>query len=83
MTMKHVIDGLMQATHCPSHHALSLRVGIDKAAISRMCSGKCNGIGIEKLDQIQTLTGVSPDDIFAWFRMPDGTVLGRIPGVRE
>lgn len=82
MTMRHLIDGLMQATNSPNHHVLGLVVGIDKATISRIQSGKQPNMHINTMSQIQHCSRVPFDTLFMWLRMPEGAVLGRIKEMR-
>lgn len=70
MTMQHVIHGLMQVTKVKNHHQLSVLFDVPQGIISRLAHGKFNGMSMANLSQIQSVSGVSFDTIFAWYRLP-------------
>jgi transcriptional regulator with XRE-family HTH domain len=79
MTAKHLLDGVMQATGARDHSHCSKLLGLDPSTIHRLDKGKRVGVNISTLDQIQQVTRVPFDTLFAWYRLPEGAVLGRIP----
>ena len=78
MTVKHILEGVMQHTKARNHNHLSKMTGLDTAAISRIVAGESVGMTIRSLDRIQRTTGVPIDTLFAWYRLPEGEALGRI-----
>lgn len=78
MTARHILEGVMQWTKARSHHQCAVLLGMDPASISRLHQGKQTGLTIATLDQIQRRTEVPIDTLFAWYRLPDGAVLGRV-----
>jgi DNA-binding Xre family transcriptional regulator len=78
MTAKHLLEGVMQSTRARSHHHCSILLGIDVATISRLNAGKTVGMRIQTLDHIQRKTEIPIETLFAWYRLPDGAVLGRV-----
>jgi DNA-binding Xre family transcriptional regulator len=83
MTSKHLLEGVMQSTRARSHHHCSKLLGLDVATISRLSAGKVVGMHIRTLDQIQQITGIPIETLFAWYRLPDGAHLGRIAAVGQ
>lgn len=81
MTVQHLLDGAMQHTKARCHYHFTILTGLNPGAVTRMATGKYKGMRIETLDQIQRTTGVPIDTLFAWYRMPEGAVLGRIQAV--
>jgi transcriptional regulator with XRE-family HTH domain len=79
MTAKHLLDGVMQSTGARSHGHCSKLLGLDPSTIHRLDKGKRVGVNISTLDQIQQVTRIPFDTLFAWYRLPDDVVLGRIP----
>ncbi len=78
MTMRHVIDGLMQKTRAKSHNNLAFKLMIDSPTISRLHKGQNLTVSMEKLERMQAGSQVSFDTIFEWYRLPEGAVLGRV-----
>lgn len=78
MTMKHVIEGLMQATKCKNHSQLSKLLDFPQGIICRLAQGKSKTLGMDNLLQVHTTTGVSIQTLFDWYRLPTGAVLGRV-----
>lgn len=78
MTMKHMIDGLMQTTKSRSFTQLGELVGLEPASVVRLARGYSKGVGIEKISSINVVTGIPLDTLFAWYRLPDDAVLGRV-----
>lgn len=78
--MRHMLDGLMQATNTPNHKQLGILLGLDNATISRIHHGKLKDVRLHTLASIRERSGVPFDTLFAWFALPDGAVLGRIAG---
>lgn len=81
MTIRHLIDGLMQTTHCKNHGRLAETLKVDPALISRlnrMGNGK-RGISITTLVRIHHTCGIPYVTLMAWFEMKPDEVLGRLP----
>jgi transcriptional regulator with XRE-family HTH domain len=78
MTMKHVVDGLMQVTRCRSHSQLARLCDIEQATVSGIWCGKIHGISLRTFEKLQVGTGVSADCMLGWYRMPDEAELGRV-----
>jgi hypothetical protein len=78
MTARHILEGVMQWTKSRSHHQCAVLLDIDPAVIARLNSGKQTGLTIATLDRIQRRTEVPIDTLLAWYRLPDGAVLGRV-----
>ena len=77
MTMKHVLNGLLQATGKRSDRQLRLMLDIDGAMFTRWRQGQNVGCHIRVFDRINVVTGVPFDRLFAWFRLPAEAVLDR------
>jgi hypothetical protein len=78
MTARHMLEGLMQCTRARDLAHCAVVLGIDISTVSKLCSGEKRGLHISTVDIIQRKTGVPFDLLFAWYRLPDDAVLGRI-----
>jgi DNA-binding Xre family transcriptional regulator len=78
MTIRHMLDGLMQATKATSHTNLATKAGLDFTTISRMWAGKQIDVRMSTLQRVRDYTGIPLADLFGWFDLPEGALLGRI-----
>lgn len=78
MTTKHLLEGVMQWTGARNHHKCALLLELEQATVSRMARGKYTGMRTETLDQIQRISGVPIEMLFAWYRLPEDARLGRV-----
>jgi len=78
MTTKHVLEGLMQWTKSRTHAQCAVALGLDNGKVSRIHSGKQTGMNMATVDMIQQRCGVPLETLFAWYRLPEGAVLGRV-----
>jgi DNA-binding Xre family transcriptional regulator len=78
MTMRHLVDGLMQATKCANHCRLAWTCDVEHSTISLLHNGKANDMALSTLAKIHDATGVPVERMFAWYRLPETAVLGRV-----
>ena len=70
MALRHVIEGLMAATQSSYAVKLHFATGLSEECISRIRNGMQQDILFKSIAEAQRQSGVSGDQIFAWFRLP-------------
>lgn len=78
MTLRHMLDGLMQVTGAPNHSQLGDMIGLDPATVHHMNRGEVKGLNMKTFERVQTMSQVSADRLLEWYRLPPDAVLGRI-----
>lgn len=74
MTAKHLIDGVMRATHSANHRQVSIKTGIEPSTLHRLYH-RGGAMNLATFDLIQRTTGLSLELLMAWYRQPEGEVL--------
>jgi hypothetical protein len=77
MTNRHVIDGLMRATRSRTAFQCEVKLGLPGGTFTHMHQ-RNQGFNVAILDRMQQRSGVSFDQIMAWWRLPEDAVLGRV-----
>lgn len=78
MTAKHLLQGVMQHTKARNYQHCSKLLGLDQATLFRLNNGESSGMRIQTLDWIQRKTDIPIETLWAWYKLEDDAVLGRI-----
>ena len=78
MTIKHMLDGLMQATKSRHNGELAAKLDLEPCTLSKISRGEQISMRMDKVNKIHRRSGVPLDTLFTWYRMPATAVLGRI-----
>lgn len=68
MTTRHLVNGLMRAMRVRSHHQCEVQLGLPGGTFCHMYHGRQRGFNVVLLDRIQARSGVSFEQLMAWFR---------------
>lgn len=71
MTTRHVVIGLMQHMRARTHYECEAKLGLPGGCFSRMYRGSAYGLTMQLLDRVQERSGVSFDQLMAWYRQQD------------
>lgn len=78
MTFRHMIDGLMQVTGIANHCKLAWQCDLEHCIISKLWSGEAKNMDLTTFAKIVDGTKVPVEQIYEWYRMPEGAVLGKL-----
>jgi len=71
MTTRHLVDGLMRTLRARTHQQCEVRLGLPGGTFSHLYHGRQRGFGVMLLERIQARSGVSFDQLMAWYREQD------------
>jgi hypothetical protein len=78
MTLKHLADGLMQATASSFHIACERVLELPGGTLCKMTNGTYKDLRLSTVLQMADNSGIALDTLVAWARLPEGAVLGRL-----
>jgi hypothetical protein len=70
--------GLMHSLRTRTHQQCEVRLGLPGGTFSHLYNQTRKGFTVALLDRIQGRSGVSFEQLMAWYRVPDDEPLGRI-----
>lgn len=70
MTARHLVNGLMRHLNCHSHRECERKIGLTGGTLSRMYNRNAD-IRVVSLDRMQNRTGLSFDQLMAWYRQEE------------
>lgn len=71
MTTRHLVAGLMRHMHAKTHRQCEIALGLPGGSFSRMYRRSAYGFTMQLLDRVQERSGLSCDQLMAWFRQAD------------
>jgi hypothetical protein len=75
MTTRHLVIGLMQAMRTETHMQCEVKLGLPGGTFSHLYHGRSRSFTVMLLDRIQRRSGVSFDQLMAWFRAGEEVVM--------
>jgi DNA-binding Xre family transcriptional regulator len=69
MTTQHLYQGLTMAMRTTK---LPAALGVERKRLWLLATGKQAGMTVAMLDQMHRKSGVSLDQLMAWYRLPEG-----------
>lgn len=78
MTLKHLAEGLMQATGARCQNHCTKLLGLPQGLLTRMQNGTREEIKLTTFLHMADASGLPVDLLAEWCRLPHGQVLGRV-----
>lgn len=78
MTVKHMLDGLVQATGASSLNQCSELLGQPKGTLWRLYVGQRATLKVTTLLSMSEMSRTPAATLIEWYQLPEGAVLGRV-----